>query len=328
MKKLKLSDTSLLRWFEESSYFPRMARVRFVHLRQFRLKVRLLLQEYARRWVRIRGHLRLKPLVLPRVESDKGVLVADALTFFKQVYGEVPEWVRTMHEHKPEALNDYLTLRRTVMDKGTLSRKEKEWILVGVNAARRYERSMLYHTRGALDAGSTVSELSEILLPCILSRGIPAWLEGYKALVYAEQYLGRRDHDQASSEETTEATAPSITTVEEALAYFSGEAGGNQPEWVSFMIAYAPRTLRDYANLRKLALSDGHVPGKMKELVLVGINLSERYPSGVSLHVTGARRLGATDTELADVALTCVLTAGIPAWFELSNLLTADQEGV
>jgi alkylhydroperoxidase/carboxymuconolactone decarboxylase family protein YurZ len=93
------------------------------------------------------------------------------------------------------------------------------------------------------------------------------------------------------------------------------------------MNAYAPGTLRDYANLRKLALSDGHVPRKMKELVLVGINLSERYPSGVSLHVTGARRLGATDTELADVALTCVLTAGIPAWFELSNLLTADQEG-
>jgi alkylhydroperoxidase/carboxymuconolactone decarboxylase family protein YurZ len=44
------------------------------------------------------------------------------------------------------------------------------------------------------------------------------------------------------------------------------------------------------------------------------------------LHVSSARRLGATDAELADVALTCVLTAGIPAWFELSDLLIADQE--
>ncbi len=252
--------------------------------------------------------------------------MADALTFFKRVYGEVPEWVRTMHEHKPEALNDYLTLRRTVMEQGALSRKEKEWILVGVNAARRYERSMLYHTRGALDAGSTVSELAEILLPCILSRGIPAWLEGYKALVYAEQYLGRRGREQGSREEPTEATAPSITTVEEALTYFSREAGGDQPEWVGLMNVYAPGTLRDYANLRKLALGDALVPRKMKELVLVGVNLSERYPNGVSLHVSSARRLGATDTELADVALTCVLTAGIPAWFELSDLLIADQE--
>ena len=253
--------------------------------------------------------------------------MADALSFFKRVYGEVPEWVQIMHEQRPEALNDYLTLRRTVMEKGALSPKEKEWILVGVNAARRYERSMLYHTRGALDAGSTVSELAEILLPCILSRGIPAWLEGYKALVYAEQYLGRRGHEQDRGEETTEASAPSITTVEEALAYFSEEAGGDQPEWVSLMNAYAPGTLRDYANLRKLALSDGRVPRKMKELVLVGINLSERYPSGVSLHLSSARRLGATDAELVDVALTCVLTAGIPAWFELSDLLSADQEG-
>lgn len=253
--------------------------------------------------------------------------MADALTFFKRVYGEVPQWVRTMHELRPEALNDYLALRRTVMEEGTLSPKEKEWVLVGVNAARRYERSMLYHTRGALDVGSTVSELAEILVPCILSRGIPAWLEGYKALVYAEQYLNGRGHEHGRGEEITEATAPSITTVEEALAYFSEEAGEDRPEWVSLMNVYAPGTLRDYANLRKLALSDGHVPRKMKELVLVGINLSERYPNGVSLHVTGARRLGATDAELADVALTCVLTAGIPAWFELSDLLSTDQEG-
>jgi alkylhydroperoxidase/carboxymuconolactone decarboxylase family protein YurZ len=252
--------------------------------------------------------------------------VADALSFFKRVYGEVPEWALTMHEQRPEALNDYLALRRTVMEKGALSRKEKEWILVGVNAARRYERSMLYHTRGALDAGSTLSELAEILVPCILSRGIPAWLEGYKALAFAEQYLGLRSHSQDAQEGATEAPAPLITTVEEALAYFSREAGGDQPEWVGLMNVYAPGTLRNYGNLRKLALSDGHVPRKMKELVLVGINLSERYPDGVALHVSGAQRLGATNAELVDVALTCVLTAGIPAWFELSDLLTADQE--
>jgi hypothetical protein len=39
--------------------------------------------------------------------------VEDALAFFERVYGEVPEWVRTMHEQRPETLNDYLRLRRT-----------------------------------------------------------------------------------------------------------------------------------------------------------------------------------------------------------------------
>ncbi len=53
MKKLKLSDTSLLRWFEESPYFSRMARVRFVHLRQFRLKVLVAQSRYVMEF----GHL-------------------------------------------------------------------------------------------------------------------------------------------------------------------------------------------------------------------------------------------------------------------------------
>lgn len=226
-----------------------------------------------------------------------------------------------MHEHRPDALDGYMALRRTIMEEGALSRKEKEWVLVGVNAARRYERSMLYHTKCALDAGSTVAELAEVLLPCILSRGIPAWLEGYKALVYAEEYLGRSDRS-----ERVEAAAPSIATLDDALAYYHEEAGGHEPDWVRLMKKYAPGTLRDYANLRSLALVDGRVPRKMKELVLVGINLSECYPAGVSLHVNGARKFGATNAELADVALTCVLTAGIPAWFEISDVLTETGE--
>ena len=63
--------------------------------------------------------------------------MSDALAFFEQVYGEVPEWVRTMHEHRPDALAGYTALRRAIMEECVLSRKEKEWVLVGVNAARR-----------------------------------------------------------------------------------------------------------------------------------------------------------------------------------------------
>lgn len=245
----------------------------------------------------------------------------DTIAFYKEVYGEVPEWVQTMHERRPHALDAYTVLRRVTMEEGVLSRKEKEWLLVGVNAARRYERSMMYHTKGALDAGSTADELAEILVPCILSRGLPAWLEGYKALVYAEQYL-----DQSNRSECVEAVAPSIPSVEEALAYYREEAGGHEPDWVQLMKAYAPGPLRDYTNLRRIALSDGHVSRKMKELVLVGINLAERYPSGVSLHAGTARQLGATDAELVDVALTCLLTAGIPAWFEIIDVLAQTSE--
>lgn len=245
--------------------------------------------------------------------------MSDTLRFFERVYGEVPEWVQKMYQQNSGALEAYTALRCSVMEEGALSRKEKEWILVGVNAARRYERSMLYHTKGAMDAGSTPDELAEILLPCILSRGLPAWLEGYKALDYAQRYLDEPVY--TGSKEDHEKDVPFISSVEEALAYYEGETSGSLPTWVQMMSSYSPGALQSYANLRQTSLSDGRVPRKAKELVLVGINLSERYPDGVSLHTRGARRAGATDGELAEVALTCVLTAGIPAWFEMSDLL-------
>jgi alkylhydroperoxidase/carboxymuconolactone decarboxylase family protein YurZ len=68
-------------------------------------------------------------------------------------------------------------------------------------------------------------------------------------------------------------------------------------------------------------LREGQVSRKLKELVLVGINVAERYPEGVRIHIEGARAYGATDAELAECHLTAVLTAGIPAWFEGSIFL-------
>jgi alkylhydroperoxidase/carboxymuconolactone decarboxylase family protein YurZ len=59
----------------------------------------------------------------------------------------------------------------------------------------------------------------------------------------------------------------------------------------------------------------GQLPRLLRELVLVGINLSEGYAPGVRLHVENARRCGADDRHLVETALTMVLTAGIPAWF-------------
>lgn len=51
---------------------------------------------------------------------------------------------------------------------------EKECILVGVNAARRYDAGMLHHIKAALEAGTTLEELAEILSVCISLT----WLAG------------------------------------------------------------------------------------------------------------------------------------------------------
>ncbi|WP_085522739.1 carboxymuconolactone decarboxylase family protein [Tuberibacillus sp. Marseille-P3662] len=240
----------------------------------------------------------------------------DILNDFKDNYGKVPEWVRKMNDYQPKALEYYANLQSEIMKDGAISTKDKELLLVGMNAARRYEKGMMDHTKRAIQLGATIPELVEILTPCILSRGIPAWFEGIKAIQYAKE-----TGNNLSSEPTEYDRVLDFQDVNEALAYFKDEAGGVKADWVDIMEKDASEVLRHYGNLRTSILKDGVVPRKMKELVLVGINVAERYEKGIALHVKSAKKLGATDQEIAEVTLTGVLTAGIPAWFEGSEYL-------
>lgn len=243
--------------------------------------------------------------------------MTNPLDFFKQTYDIVPDWVEKMHQYSPEALQHYTNLRGSILKDGALSRKDKELILVGINAARRYEKSMIFHTKGAVDAGASVEEIAEVLLACILSRGLPAWLVGVKSIEYAIDYIGEKakefDKHYLIMPEKKE-------NIDECIKYYK-QAQGELPQWVHDMMDYNEEALLHYTNLRNQALSEGVVSRKLKELVLVGINVAERYPEGVKIHTEGAKRCGATNEELADCHLTAVLTAGIPAWFEGSEFL-------
>jgi len=244
----------------------------------------------------------------------------DPLEVFRSVYDQVPEWAIQFHRFSPEGFKYYTLLRGEILKDGALSRKEKELILVGINAARRYERSMLFHTKGAVDAGATVRELAEIAAVCVLSRGIPAWFTGVEAIRYAERYMAEKGLAGQPREPGGLPSANPARTLDEALDYFRKEAGG-VPEWVSVMAAEQPDALTGYAALRQQLLRDGAVSRKLKELTLLGINLAERYPRGVKLHAEGARKCGASDEQIAETALTALLTGGIPAWFEVVDIL-------
>ncbi|MCL6516323.1 carboxymuconolactone decarboxylase family protein [Alicyclobacillus sp.] len=238
----------------------------------------------------------------------------DPLETFRRIYGQVPDWAEVMHEWAPEALRHYTALRMAVLEDGALARKDKELILVGINAARRYETSMLYHTQGAHDAGATAAEVAETVLTAVISRGLPAWLEGRKAVAFAVE----RER-QMSGQTTVVAPSPApaqrqMTTVEECEAYYR-HAFGDIPGWASLMRDVQPDIFISYTNLRSACLRPGTLSPKVKELVLTGINAAERYPLGVEIHARGALEKGATRAELAECLLTAVLTAGIPAWF-------------
>lgn len=104
------------------------------------------------------------------------------LAYFKKVYDQVPGWVQQMHDYSSNMLDQYTSLRGDIMKPGALSVKEKDILLVGMNAARLYERSMVYHTKGAIDGGASLPELAEYLLVSYLYNGEQALLTGLKCL--------------------------------------------------------------------------------------------------------------------------------------------------
>jgi alkylhydroperoxidase/carboxymuconolactone decarboxylase family protein YurZ len=253
--------------------------------------------------------------------DDKMTTTFNGLEFFERVYGQVPDWVAKMHHFAPKALEYYTKLRGEILVDGALSKKEKELILVGINAARRYERSMIYHTKGAIDSGATIEEIADVLATCIISRGIPAWFTGVKAIEYAVSYVGKEEVN-ASPALDEEAFFASLADYNR---YYEKEAGGEIPNWVKVLNQFNPSVTERYTDLRRSVLRDNVVSRKLKELVLVGINVAEMYQRGIELHIQGAKKCGATEAEIADVSLVALLTAGIPAWFEGSDYLSIEK---
>ncbi|MEI3614403.1 carboxymuconolactone decarboxylase family protein [Pseudogracilibacillus sp. SO30301A] len=227
---------------------------------------------------------------------------------------DIKYWEKVLEKYNRTALVHYKALEDSVLSEGIFEKKDKHLILVGVNAARRYDPELLYHAKCAYDLGATIEELVDILTSCILSRGIPVWLEGIKAI---ELIL---EKETQSINEKSKKINP-IESLDKAIEYFKNDNKGKVPGWVNIMQKYSPNSLVNYASLRRDELCDAIVSRKIKELVLVGINLAERYELGVKLHINGAKREGATDEEIAEVAMLCIVTAGIPAWIGVSDFL-------
>ncbi|MCM3636254.1 carboxymuconolactone decarboxylase family protein [Sporosarcina luteola] len=230
--------------------------------------------------------------------------MSNGLDYFKEVYGAVPGWVGKMHAYRPDALSHYTSLRSAIMGEGLLSSKEKDLLLVGINAARCYERSMVYHTKGAIDGGATIPELIEYLLVAYRYGGLMAMQTGIQSVKYALSLKG-----------LPEGQMPYGVCNEHVLSYFLSILE-EEDAWFVSNILKAPEELQD-----DLLLVSGVVSAKMKSLLMVGIHSTCLQGMEAGKWMEKARENEATEGELAEVGLICLLTAGIPAWFEASDSL-------
>ncbi|MFQ6584634.1 carboxymuconolactone decarboxylase family protein [Priestia megaterium] len=231
------------------------------------------------------------------------------LSYFKEVYDVVPGWVQKMHDYSPNALDHYTNLRSDIMQESALKRKEKDILLVGMNAARLYERSMIYHTKGAIDGGATLPELVEYLIVPYLYNGVKSLQTAIKSLEYALSLKGI-DVEQANQE---------YNTTEELLLYMIKLLGDEDHSFVENVLKLVKS--EDKELLKDYILSNSIVSKKMKYVLMAGIFITELQGEKAEKWMEAARLNGASEAQLADVGFICLLTAGIPAWFEASDSL-------
>ena len=237
--------------------------------------------------------------------------MSKGLAYFKEVYDEVPGWVQKMNDYNSRVLDHYTAIRSEIMQDGVLSRKEKDVLIAVMNAGRNYERSLLYHTKGAVDFGCTMEELVELFLVAYAYAGESALEKSAIALQYALSLKGKSfsipegrlsESDYLDLfQNWLEQPSPFVEEVKSAIA-------ANKEKMESILLA------------------DGVVSSKLKHLAMVGNYTTELDGRGAAPWLEQARRAGATEEELAEVGYICILTAGIPSWFELSDSLKEKSE--
>lgn len=235
--------------------------------------------------------------------------MSKALEYFKEVYDTVPDWVQKMHDYSPEVLEKYTGIRGEIMQDGSLSRKEKDALIASMNAGRLYSRSMLFHTKGAIDFGYSPAELLEFFLTAYLYKGDAALKKAFEAIPYALELTGK------------------TTVIPEAVPETADDLIGTMIGWLAeedtSYLEQAASAIKqgDAEKVSALILSDGKVSSKLKHMNMAGNFIVELNGSGAAPWMERARNAGASEADLADLGYICILTAGIPAWFELSDSL-------
>ncbi|WP_409367684.1 carboxymuconolactone decarboxylase family protein [Lysinibacillus sp. 38-6] len=198
------------------------------------------------------------------------------------------------------------SMYQALLIEGALTRKEKTLLLVGLFAARREEKQMLYFVKQAVEEGNAVTEMAELIASAIISRGIPTWLSGIEAITYAIQLSGDAQATKIGKE------VVAFSSQQECIDYYQREFDV-LPTWIQYLVDYAPDTLLTYSNLRTTSLQDGAVSRLLKELLLYAINVCDGYKKGILIHKTNAISLGASVNILDEVKVICIYAVGIKA---------------
>lgn len=72
---------------------------------------------------------------------------------------------------------------------------------------------------------------------------------------------------------------------------------------IKTMNELAPEVMKAFWTFDQLAVAEGAIPVKYKELIAVAVAVTTQCPYCIEIHAANARKAGATETELAEAAI-------------------------
>lgn len=210
--------------------------------------------------------------------------------------------IGSLQNRAPKTVAGYRRFRKVIDTDGALPARVKGLFVACAACIKGYEEMALRELRRAAALGLTEAEARSAIAILSSSRGEGAALR-FRALF-----------ESAYPEAREEATTPSDITVAAGeaeanfLSYF-----GTMPPSLGKLLDLVPTAADAYYLMREGTLSGTALEPSHAELLLVTVLVAD-YSPWSSVHMKGARKAGASETEVAEAVLCAVPTSGLSAW--------------
>ncbi|HEY4083076.1 MAG TPA: carboxymuconolactone decarboxylase family protein [Burkholderiaceae bacterium] len=202
----------------------------------------------------------------------------------------------------PQTVGGYRRLRAVIDADSALPAKVKALYVAVAATTRRYPEMARRELSRGHGIGLTFEEASSAAIVLSSVRGEGAALDFIAAL--EAEYPGQTQGDAAEREIQVQPG----DAEKNFLAYF-----GSMPPSLGRLLDLVPTGADAYYLLREGTINGTPLGPKYSELMLVTVIAADYNPLA-AVHIKAARRVGASETEIAEALLCAVATSGLSAW--------------
>ena len=202
----------------------------------------------------------------------------------------------------PMTVGGYRRLRAVIDSDAALPARIKALYVAVAATTRRYPEMARRELGRAQALGLNFSEASSAAIVLSSVRGEGAALDFIATL--ETWFPGQTQGDDAEREIRVEPGEAE----QNFLSYF-----GSMPPSLGKLLALVPTGADAYYLLREGTINGTPLGPKYSELMLVTVLVAD-YSAWASVHMQGARKAGASETEIAEAVLCAVATSGLSAW--------------